>query len=78
MVAIRLLRFSKCGHPVRHGNLATLCFEAQFNFCLHDKLSLLARSTEGGDPLRLGDAPHAFTGAVVFDAQVRGFGIVAQ
>jgi hypothetical protein len=39
---------------------------------------LLARSTEDGDPLRLGDAPHAFTGLVVFDAQVHGFGVVTQ
>ena len=28
--------------------------------------------------MRLGDAPHAFTGAVIFDAQVRGFAIVTQ
>src|SRR6185295_12060441 len=42
------------------------------------KEETLASSTEGGDPLRLGDAPHAFTGAVVFDAQVHGFGVVTQ
>jgi hypothetical protein len=40
MVAIRLLRFSKRVHTVRHGNLAMLGFEAQFNFYLLDKLSL--------------------------------------
>jgi hypothetical protein len=40
--------------------------------------SLLARSTQRGDPLRLGDTPHAFTGAVVFDAQVHGFGVVTE
>ena len=28
--------------------------------------------------MRLGDAPHAFTRAVVFDAQVHGFGAVTQ
>ena len=36
---------------------------------------LLARSPQRDDPLRLRDAPHAFTRTVVFDAQVDGFGV---
>ena len=38
-----------------------------------DQRWILARSTEGGDPLWLGDAPHAFARAVFLNAQVDGF-----
>ena len=43
-----------------------------------DRSWILARSTEGGDPLRLGDAPHAFARTVFLNAQVDDFGVVTQ
>jgi len=33
---------------------------------------------EGGDPLGLGDAPHAFARTVFLNTQVDGFGVVTQ
>jgi hypothetical protein len=51
MAAIRLLRFSKVYTPVRHGNLAMLCLEGQFNFLLARRRP---RSTRTNDSL----VPH--------------------
>jgi hypothetical protein len=56
-------------------SIAKVKFPARFSL---DQRWILARSTQGGDPLRLGDAPHAFARTVFLNAQVDGFGVLTQ